>query len=108
MDFDSIRLDARLATLAPERSGLGLIENGAVATRDGRIAFAGTDGQAAAWMEYRPKNPTRWPLDHARPRSIATRTWCTAGERADEFALRLAGVSLRGDRARRAAASCLR
>ena len=41
MDFDTIWLDARLATLAPARPGLGLIENGAVAARDGRIAFAG-------------------------------------------------------------------
>ena len=41
MDFDTIWLDARLATLAPGRPGLGVIENGAVAARDGRIAFAG-------------------------------------------------------------------
>ena len=41
MRFDTIWLDARLATLAPTRSGLGIVEHGAVAASDGRIAFAG-------------------------------------------------------------------
>ena len=41
MRFDKIWLNARLATLAPERPGLGVIEPGAVAAVDGRIAFAG-------------------------------------------------------------------
>ena len=41
MRFDKIWLNARLATLAPERPGLGVIEPGAVAAIDGRIAFAG-------------------------------------------------------------------
>ena len=39
MRFDTIWLDARLATLAPR--GLGIIERGTVAAKDGRIAFAG-------------------------------------------------------------------
>jgi len=41
MRFDKIWLNARLATLAPERPGLGIVEPGAVAAVDGRIAFAG-------------------------------------------------------------------
>ena len=40
MRFDTIWLDGRLATLAPDRSGLGIIERGAVAAKDGRIVFA--------------------------------------------------------------------
>src|SRR3954451_24437230 len=40
MRFDTIWLGARLATLSPARSGLGVIERGAVAVADGRIAFA--------------------------------------------------------------------
>ena len=41
MRFDTIWLDARLATLAPGRSGLGVVDRGAVAAAKGRIAFAG-------------------------------------------------------------------
>ena len=37
--FDTVWLDARLATMSGP--GLGVIERGAVAARDGRIAFVG-------------------------------------------------------------------
>ena len=92
MDFDTVWLDARLATLAAERPGLGLIENGAVAARDGRIAFAGPMAEL----------PSGW--DAARKISLDGR-WVTpglidchthlvyAGNRAHEFELRLAGAS---------------
>ena len=92
MDFDTVWLDARLATLAPARPGLGLIENGAVAARDGRIAFAGPMADL----------PARW--NAARRISLDGR-WITpglidchthlvyAGDRAHEFELRLAGAS---------------
>lgn len=92
MDFDTVWLDARLATLAPARPGLGLIENGAVAARDGRIAFAGPIADL----------PARW--NAARRISLDGR-WITpglidchthlvyAGDRAHEFELRLAGAS---------------
>ena len=39
--FDRIWHNARLATLREALPGLGLIEQGMVAARDGRIAFAG-------------------------------------------------------------------
>ena len=92
MDFDTIWLDARLATLAPARPGLGLIENGAVAARGGRIAFAGPMAEL----------PSGW--DAAKKISLGGR-WITpglidchthlvyAGDRAHEFELRLAGAS---------------
>ena len=38
---ETIWLNARLATLAADRPGLGAIERGAIAARDGRIVFAG-------------------------------------------------------------------
>jgi len=41
MRFDTIWLDARLATLSPDRGGLGVVERGAVAAAAGRIAYAG-------------------------------------------------------------------
>ena len=48
MRFDTIWHDARLATLAPGRSGLGIVERGAVAAKDGRIVFAGPAAELPA------------------------------------------------------------
>src|SRR5262245_33741882 len=39
--YDTIWLDARLATVDPARAGLGIVENGAIAAKDGRIAYVG-------------------------------------------------------------------
>ena len=92
MRFDTIWLDARLATLAPERPGLGIVERGAVAALDGRIAFAGPMAEL----------PSGWD---AKQRVALDGMWITpglidchthlvyAGDRAEEFELRLAGTS---------------
>jgi imidazolonepropionase len=92
MRFDTIWLDARLATLAPARSGLGLVEHGAVTASGGRIAFAGPMADL----------PTGWD---ATQRVALDGRWITpglidchthlvyAGDRAHEFELRLAGAS---------------
>jgi imidazolonepropionase len=92
MRFDTIWLDARLATLVPARSGLGLVEHGAVAASGGRIAFAGPMADL----------PTGWD---ATQRVALDGRWITpglidchthlvyAGDRAHEFELRLAGAS---------------
>jgi imidazolonepropionase len=92
MRFDTIWLDARLATLAPGRPELGVIERGAVAAKDGRIAFAGPVAEL----------PTGWD---AESRVVLDGRWITpglidchthlvyAGDRAHEFELRLAGAS---------------
>ena len=92
MDFDTIWLDARLATLAPERPGLGLIENGAVAARDGRIAFAGPMAELPSGWDAAQKISLdgRW----ITPGLIDCHTHLVyAGDRAHEFELRLAGAS---------------
>ena len=92
MDFDTIWLDARLATLAPARPGLGLIENGAVAARDGRIAFAGPMADLPSGWNAARKIPLdgRW----ITPGLIDCHTHLVyAGDRAHEFELRLAGAS---------------
>jgi imidazolonepropionase len=90
MRFDTIWLDARLATLAPR--GLGIVERGAVAAKDGRIVFAGPMAEL----------PTGWD---ALNRVALDGRWVTpglvdchthlvyAGNRAHEFELRLAGAS---------------
>jgi imidazolonepropionase len=82
---------ARIATLDPGRSGLGVIEDGAVAARDGRIAWVGPVAQMPA-------------LDAAERIDLAGR-WITpglvdshthlvyGGNRAHEFELRLQGAS---------------
>jgi imidazolonepropionase len=92
MRFDTIWLDARLATLSPAASGLGLVEHAAVAAVGGRIAYAGPVGDL----------PTGWD---AKERIALDGRWITpglidchthlvyAGDRAEEFELRLAGVS---------------
>lgn len=92
MRFDTIWLDARLATLMPVCPGLGVIEQGAVAASDGRIVFAGPIADL----------PTGWDAKH---RVVLDGRWITpglvdchthlvyAGDRAEEFELRLTGVS---------------
>src|SRR5262249_8242469 len=90
--FDKIWFDARLVTLAAGRAGLGLIERGVIAAKNGRIAFAGPAADL----------PTSWDAKH---RIALDGRWVTpglvdchthlvyAGERAHEFELRLGGAS---------------
>jgi imidazolonepropionase len=85
--------NARLATLAPGRDGLGTIENGAVLARHGRIIFAGPaedlpqaerDGAITTDCEG------RW----ITPGLIDCHTHLVhAGNRAREFEMRLQGAS---------------
>src|SRR6516164_6401280 len=92
MRFDTIWVDARLATLAQDRRGLGMLERGAVAAKDGRIAFAGPVAEL----------PTGWDAESLvaldgrwiTPGLIDCHTHLVyAGDRAHEFELRLAGAS---------------
>lgn len=92
MRFDTIWLDARLATLSPDRPGLGVVEHGAVATAEGRIAFAGAMADLPAdWDAVeRVAVDGRW----ITPGLIDCHTHLVyAGDRAHEFELRLAGAS---------------
>ena len=101
MRFDTIWLDARLATLDARPPGLGVVERGAVAATDGRIAFAGADGGAADRLG-RGASASSSTAAGSRPGLIDCHTHLVyAGDRAHEFELRLAGRLLRGDRARR-------
>jgi imidazolonepropionase len=88
--FDTIWLDARLATMSGP--GLGVIERGAVAAKDGRIAFAGaTADLPTGWdAAQRVRLDGRW----VTPGLIDCHTHLVyAGDRAHEFELRLAGAS---------------
>jgi imidazolonepropionase len=92
MRFDRIWLDARLATLAPDRGGLGVIEPGAIATTGGRIAFAGAMAELPTGFDAAERIALdgRW----VTPGLIDCHTHLVyAGDRAHEFELRLKGAS---------------
>src|SRR6185312_7549809 len=88
---DRIWRNARLATLSPGRQGLGVVENGLIACRDGAIVYAGSSTEA-------PK------LDAGQATDVGGR-WITpglidchthlvyGGDRAHEFEIRLAGAT---------------
>jgi len=85
--------NARLVTLAAGRPGLGVVERGAVAVRDGRIAYAGAeDDLPSAWRAEAETIDCegRW----ITPGLIDCHTHLVhAGNRANEFEQRLNGAS---------------
>ena len=91
MRCDRVWINARLATLAPGREGLGVIEDGIVASLDGRIAYAGPAADAPTFETAEAIDvDDRW----ITPGLIDPHTHLVfAGDRAHEFELRLAGAS---------------
>jgi len=90
MRFDRLWLNARLVTLKGD--GLGIVESGAVAAKDGRIAFAGaaTDLPADWDATERIDCEGRW----ITPGLVDCHTHLVfGGDRAHEFELRLKGAS---------------
>src|SRR6476469_8951779 len=90
--FDTVWRGARLATLAAGAPGLGVVERGAVAARDGRIAFVGPESDLpASWSAAESVDcEGRW----ITPGLIDCHTHLVyGGDRAHEFELRLAGAS---------------
>ncbi|WP_207456320.1 imidazolonepropionase [Azospirillum sp. SYSU D00513] len=84
--------NARLATLAPGRDGLGLVETGAVACRDGRILHAGPEAELPDGFRADEVIDCEGRL--ITPGLIDAHTHLVyAGDRAREFELRLAGAS---------------
>lgn len=91
---DTVRVwrNARLATLDESLPGLGTIENGAIAVRDGRIAFVGP--QDALPSEFSAVETVDCQGRWITPGLIDCHTHLVhAGDRAHEFELRLAGAS---------------
>ena len=90
MRCEKVWTNARLATLGASH-GLGLIENGAVAARDGRLVWVGPMHDLPAYdAEERVDVAGRW----ITPGLIDCHTHLVyAGDRAHEFELRLAGAS---------------
>ena len=90
--FDRIWHNARLATMRGDLADLGVIERGVIATKDGRIAFAGaqSDLPANADAPQRTDCEGRW----ITPGLIDCHTHLVfGGNRAHEFELRLQGAS---------------
>ncbi len=91
MDCDRVWTNARLATLAPGRPGLGVVDHGLVASRDGRILYAGPAQDAPA---LNPANIDDCAGRWITPGLIDPHTHLIhGGDRAHEFQLRLAGAT---------------
>ena len=92
MRCDRIWRNARLATMAAGRDGLGIVEDGIIAARDGLIAYAGPAAAAPPPIEALETIDCRrrW----ITPGLIDCHTHLVyAGDRAQEFEQRLNGVS---------------
>jgi imidazolonepropionase len=92
MRCDRIWRNARLATMVPGPEGLGIIDDGLVACREGRIVYAGAVDRAPAELDALEvlDCERRW----ITPGLIDCHTHLVyAGDRAQEFEQRLNGVS---------------
>jgi len=92
MRCDRIWRNARLATMAPGSPGLGLVDDGLIACRDGVIVFAGLAADAPAELDGLEviDCERRW----ITPGLIDCHTHLVyAGDRAAEFEQRLKGVT---------------
>lgn len=91
--YDHLLLDARLCTLSGD-AGYGLIEDGAIGWREGRIAFAGPATQLPDAPEALSTQVTSAGGALATPALIDCHTHLVfAGERSGEFEQRLLGRS---------------
>ncbi|WP_137176578.1 imidazolonepropionase [Roseomonas sp. AR75] len=87
-DFDRIWTDAHLCTM--QGDGLGVIEDGAVAAKDGRIAWVGRRADLPGTAAQTTRCDGAWIL----PGLVDCHTHLVfAGDRAREFEMRLEGAS---------------
>jgi imidazolonepropionase len=89
---DRIWHRCRLATLSPARQGLGLIDDGLIAARDGHIVYAGPAADAPSALDAKQRTDCagRW----ITPGLIDCHTHLVyGGNRAHEFEQRLMGAS---------------
>ena len=91
MRCDRVWTGARLATMAADAPGLGLVDDGIVAARGGRILYSGPAGEAPAFdAADRTACEGRW----ITPGLVDCHTHLVhGGDRSNEFELRLAGAS---------------
>jgi imidazolonepropionase len=91
MQCDRVWRGARLATLAANQAGLGIVEKGVVAAYDGRIVYAGAESDAPSLRAAETVDcEGRW----ITPGLVDCHTHIVyGGNRAHEFEMRLAGKS---------------
>ncbi|MQP67280.1 imidazolonepropionase [Niveispirillum sp. SYP-B3756] len=88
---DHLWKNARLATMRADLGGLGIVEDGIIAARDGRILYAGPASDAPA---LNPVTVTDCQGRWITPGLIDCHTHLVhAGDRAHEFELRLKGAT---------------
>lgn len=88
---DHLWKNARLATMRADLGGLGIVEDGIIAARDGRILYAGSASDAPA---LNPVTVTDCQGRWITPGLIDCHTHLVhAGDRAHEFELRLQGAT---------------
>ncbi len=91
-DVDTLWINARIATMAADRPGLGIVADGAIAARDGRIAFVGP--RADLPTNLRPATTVDCDGRWITPGLIDCHTHLVhAGNRAREFEARLEGAT---------------
>lgn len=92
MKCDRLWINARIATCAPDRAGLGMIDDGAIAASGSRIVWCGSRSELPAGIAARETIDCAGRL--ITPGLIDCHTHLIfAGDRSGEFARRLAGVS---------------
>lgn len=91
MQCDRVWRGARLATMAAAQPGLGIVESGLIAARDGRIVYAGPAAEAPSLEAAEAIDcEGRW----ITPGLVDCHTHIVyGGNRAHEFELRLAGAT---------------
>lgn len=89
---DTLWLNARIATLSPDAPGLGVIEHGTIAAKDGRITWTGAMTELPT--DIRPRETIDLDGRWVTPGLIDCHTHLVyGGDRALEFEMRLAGAS---------------
>lgn len=92
MLVDRLWHDARLATMRTDMPGLGLVEDGIVAARDGRIVYAGARSDTPSSLDAKERITCGGAL--ITPGLVDCHTHLVfGGNRANEFEMRLAGAT---------------
>ena len=86
--------NARLATFDPASEGIGIVERGAIAAKDGRIVYAGAEAELPSRFSDTPPEIVDCEGRWITPGLVDCHTHLVfAGDRAREFELRLQGAS---------------